>query len=125
MIDCSKTENYLNEKARMTDNCLRYTACVKCRLGYSGNGKTLNCIDFESKYPDKAIEIVQKWSNEHPKKTILDKLLEVFPNARLYETGTPFGICPRDLGYEDYSERCDSDSITCKECWNQEYKEGD
>lgn len=31
MIDCSKTENYLNEKARMTNNCLRYTACVKCR----------------------------------------------------------------------------------------------
>lgn len=30
MIDCGKTENYLKEKARMTNNCIN---CVNCPLG--------------------------------------------------------------------------------------------
>ena len=89
MIDCSKTENYLNEKARMTKKdklgrCKLY--CGECLLNNKNNGTSENllCGAFEAIYPEKAIEIVQKWSDEHPRKTYLSELLTMTARPKLY-----------------------------------------
>ena len=79
MIDCSKTENYLNEKARMTKlrklphgGYLCTLKCCECLLScqHNGTSEKIPCTDFETAYPLQAITIVQKWSNEHPEKHI-------------------------------------------------------
>lgn len=109
-IDCRITKNYLKEKYRMTDKCL--ICCEKCVLSSFLNGECLDCGKFEMIYPDKAIEKVQKWSDEHPIRTVLDVLLERFPDTRLRESGIP-KFCPNHLGLTNNS--CDGN---CVACWN-------
>lgn len=120
MIDCSKTENYLAEKQRMTKRTgdgVCHIKCVDCPLGTMNNGIDVLCTDFETLYPKQAIAIVQKWSDEHPQKTYLSKLLEHFPNVKLLGDGTPKCLCPHQLRLKDIDD-CRK-HYTCAECWNQ------
>lgn len=129
MIDCSKTENYFAEKRRLTKRRKIYgnaymckIDCANCPLNSSNNGTNgmTSCSDFETFYPEKAIEIVQKWSDEHPQKTFLTEFLKNYPNALLKDDGTP-EICLSSLGLTNYNG-C-RNGITCSECWNQPIEE--
>lgn len=124
MIDCSKTENYLNEKTRMTKlrklpngGYLCTLKCYDCPLSYQHNGASekISCADFERVYPLQAISIVQKWSNEHPPRTYLTEFLEHYPNTLLDDGGTPKGVCLYDLGLINKDD-CDNN---CVKCWAQ------
>lgn len=126
MIDCSITENYFAEKRRMTKRRkggICKLDCKKCPLYGTNNGtsENLSCVSLEMRYPEKAIEIVQKWSNEHQQKTYLSEFLKNYPNAPLVPDGTP-EICPLKLGLTDIK--------TCREggcaaCWNQPIEESE
>lgn len=126
MIDCSKTENYFAEKRRMTKrttkNGLCKLGCSNCPLCSINNNKGQSCTAFEMLYPEKAIEIVQKWSDEHPPKTYLSEFLKHYPNALLKDGGTP-EICLSSLGLTNYNG-C-RNGITCSECWNQIIEDGE
>ena len=101
MIDCNITANYFAEKRRMTKrakNGLCKLGCSNCPLCSINNNKGQSCTAFEMLYPEKAIEIVQKWSDEHPRKTYLSEFLKNYPNAQLRTDGTPKGACPYNLG---------------------------
>jgi hypothetical protein len=87
-------------------------------LKVTQNGITITCRRFESLYLEQAIEIVQKWSDEHPQKTYLTNLLEKYPNIPLDNNGKPSCVCPHDLGLMSI-EDCKKDSNKCVECWNQ------
>lgn len=94
MIDCSKAENYFAEKRRMTkeqQDGVCKLKCSGCPLSSFNNGSSdmIPCFAFEKFYPEKAIEIVQKWSDEHPQKTYLSEFLKNYPNAPLVHDGTP------------------------------------
>ena len=132
MIDCTKTENYLAEKQRMTKkhklNHGGYACklnCADCPLSHlnNGSGDTMLCSDFERIYPEKAIAIVQKWSNTHPQKTYLSEFLKHYPNAPLGDGGTPTGICPYELGLMG-ADDCRKDG-NCVKCWNQPIEESE
>lgn len=69
MIDCNITKNYLSEEARMTkssDVGVCRISCNHCPLSRFNNGEEMLCTELELKHPEKAIEIVQRWSNTHP-----------------------------------------------------------
>lgn len=120
MIDCSKTENYFAEKVRMTkraENGLCKLGCSNCPLCSENNNKGLSCTGFEMLYPEKAIEIVQRWSDEHPQKTYLSELLKAFSNVQLNDSGMPKGMCPHELGLKDID--CGKTDNACVKCWNQ------
>lgn len=129
MIDCSKTKNYLTEKLRLTKkhkpNDDTYTceiACDDCPLSCSNNGMNIPCTNFEKSYPDKAIAIIQNWSDEHPPKTYLSEFLKNYPNALLRDDGTP-NFCPYRLGLmSKYVCRKDGN---CVKCWNQPIEESE
>ena len=116
MIDCSKTINYLLERNRM---CGFYGGCEECPLYNVTDKKNMfdNCDMIEEKFPDKAITIVQEWSDEHPQKTFLSELLKNYPNIPLCCDGIPDGICPYDLGLMSMDD-CRKD-YDCFKCWNQ------
>lgn len=101
MIDCSRTENYFKEKARMTKK-RKYGVCklkcTDCPLSVKNNGTGVSCESLEIHYPKKAVEIIQKWSDEHPPKTYLSEFLKNYPNAKLRADRTPQGACLYDLG---------------------------
>lgn len=114
-IDCSVTVNYLQEVYRM---CKYYDhECKKCPASIMNNSCNQICKTFFINHPDRAVEIIQKWSNEHPVKTRLDDLLEKYPNVPLNAVGTP-RFDPWMLGYCD---KC-SDCPNCKGdeyCWHE------
>ena len=59
------------------------------------------------------VEIVERWSKEHPQRTYKDDFLEKFPNADRYETGHPMNCRNGIYGLGS----CASDS--CEDCWNK------
>lgn len=61
------------------------------------------------------VGIVEQWSKEHPRKTILQDFLEKYPNAVLNDDGVP-KPCPYWLGYKDMPF---CNRIRCVECWNR------
>lgn len=122
MIDCSKTEGYFIEKKRMskvTNSGVCQVQCKECPLGSRNNEAGMCCTDFEMLYPTKAIETVQKWSDEHPLKTYLSELLKHYPNIELDEDGTPNDLCPCQLGLKCDEDRCLDAKPYCVNCWNQ------
>nr|DAQ59424.1 MAG TPA: hypothetical protein [Caudoviricetes sp.] len=126
MIDCSKTKNYFAEKARMTKrakNGLCKLGCSNCPLCSINNNKGQSCTAFEMLYPEKAIEIVQKWSNEHPQKTYLSEFLKNYPNAELNH-GVP-RVCLKKLGAVSGCAKTKKGDlcISCYSCWNQSIEE--
>jgi hypothetical protein len=126
MIDCFKTKNYLAEKKRMsktTESGVCKVGCTNCLLSSYNNGDGISCTDFEMLYPKKAIEIVQKWSDEHPQRTYLTEFLEHYPNAELDENGIP-KICLWKLGLPAIEERNCIEG-DCIKCWNEIIKGGE
>ena len=119
MIDCSKTENYLIEKQRMTGHQKNGTCklkCTDCPLSIENNGTDTLCQDFEMLYPEKVITIIQKWSDEHPQKTYLSEFLKSYPNSLLNDDETPT-FCPHELRLTNV-DNCRNDD-DCIKCWNQ------
>ncbi len=128
MIDCSITENYFAERRRMTMTAkygICKLDCTKCPLNSKNNGtsENLSCANLEIHYPEKAVAIVQKWSDEHPQKTYLSEFLKHYPNAPLGDGGTPTGICPYELGLMGAGD-CRNDG-DCVKCWNQPIEESE
>ena len=121
MIDCSKTQNYLSEQARMTkssDVGVCRISCNHCPLSRFNNDEEMLCTELELTHPEKAIEIVQRWSDEHPQKTYLSELLKYFPKVELNNKGLPKWICPHHLGLNEI-EDCGGTDNYCAECRNQ------
>lgn len=118
-IDCSITKNYLAEKARMIKTNEMGECginCKDCPMSYHNNRTRLKCNIFEVNHPKKAIEIIQKWSDEHPLKTYLSEFLKHYPNATLQNIGD-HGFCLKYLGVKVL---CDRD---CQKCWNRPIEE--
>lgn len=124
MIDCSKTKNYFAEKQRMTgqrkDGVCELN-CIDCPLSSFNNGIGIPCMNLESSYPEKAIAIIQKWSDEHPPKTYLSEFLKHYPNALLDDSGMPELFCHYRLGLMG-ADDCRKDG-NCVKCWNQPIEE--
>lgn len=113
-VDCGYTENYLKELKRMCEENGSY--CLKCGF-YLNKNENITCRIFQMNHPDKAIKIVQEWSNENPVETRLEHFLKMFPNAPIWK-GRPF-LCVRNLNKK---VSCEND---CEKCWNEPYTEGE
>ena len=59
------------------------------------------------------VEIMQKWSDEHPEKTYAQDFFEKFPKAQSDSDGTPC-VCRRII----YGGNCDYTGA-CYRCWNE------
>lgn len=114
MIDCNITKNYLSEQARMTkssDVGVCRISCNHCPLSRFNNDEEMLCTELELRHPEKAIAIIQKWSDKHPQKTYLTEFLKHYPNAQLRIDGIPKGICPYDLGLMNRYD-CRKETVT-------------
>ena len=113
---------FLKEKDRLTKKC--GISCLECRLSESNNKMGIPCYELTNKYPEKHVEIVEKWSEENPPVTNLDKFKEVKDNilktfnlseydfeCDCYGTKLPCILCKK-------FHNCDE----CREFWNSEYK---
>ena len=122
-MDCSKTINFFSELKRLCSLRLTCGAVAHdeqcplsgfCELTYS----KIYIEDAKT-----AVENLQKWSDEHPKKTYIQDFLEKFPKAQIDSDGSPFA-CRKKLygGVRPNDKRCDRRE-TCKNCWNKPMEE--
>lgn len=113
MIDYNVTFEYLHGFNRMCDN-FKEDNCIGCDFFVENECayETLRSTD-----PQRCINIVQKWCNEHPEETLLSVFNSVYPWAKKGDNGIP-NVCIAKLGEVDscnllfnpYSRRC-------IECW--------
>lgn len=120
-MDCSKTINFLHELKRLCDSrdgCVADAANKeRCPMfGHCEDAPTK--IDIED--TTRVIEIMQKWSDEHPKKTYAQDFFEKFPKAQSDSDGTPLFVCRKRIygGLQPKSEECDYTGA-CYRCWNK------
>lgn len=108
---------FIKEKVRM---CNIQDMCSDCPIGSIKGGHHVSCLGWIYDYPEQAVELVEKWSAEHPRKTMMQDFFEKFPNAPRSDTdGTPQNVCPYDCGYTK-DENC---AGNCRKCWNRPINE--
>lgn len=123
MADCSKTKVFFEELDRMCKTVNKYGEVEDCAF-YKPN---YGCCGYMHWLPDgveKAITVLQKWSNEHPLKTRQSELLKMFPNMRCLrnERGESYiDFCPKSF---DSTLRCRKDgSGSCPACMKEYWSE--
>ena len=89
---------FLKEKNRM---CNTFNLCdgggykETCELYKEG----LSCADYINAHPEKAVEIVERWAKEHPRRTRQSEFLKMFPRASMANNGT-IDFCPNNFDKE-------------------------
>lgn len=120
MADCSNAVEFSRELNRL---CC-YGACSdNCPFYKDGE---LTCPS-NREITQEDVDIVQKWSDEHPApkgKTYADYIFDVLPNIGTIEPGLPAGC--RKVMFEgksaDYPSYCieANPGLGCFDCWNEE-----
>lgn len=86
------------------------------------------CYGYTKSHPAEAVEIVERWAKEHPKKTRQSKFLKVFPRVSMTADGI-IAFCPDSMDSEFECPRKTRDNIDpiCGECrreyWLEEVEE--
>ncbi len=118
-MDCNKTIDFFSELKRLCSLRLTCEAIAHdeqcplhgfCELTYS---------KIYAEDAIKAVENLQKWSDEHPKKTYAQDFFEKFPKAQSNSDGTPF-VCRKRIygGIRSTLEDCDYTGA-CYRCWSE------
>lgn len=107
--------NLLKDLSRMCRN----TSCVRCPIHRIKEEKPYEpCLEIIGDCPEEVINAVEKWTKEHPKKTLLDDVKEKYPNIALADDGFP-EMCPSVLGYFTVETEDECKGKSCFECWKQ------
>lgn len=120
-MDCSKTINFLHELKRLCDSrtrCEAYAANKeRCpMLGVCEDAFTRICAEDAIK----AVENLQEWSNEHPKKTYAQDFFEKFPKAPKDKSAkSEYPDACRNLIYGGGCPKIESRIDCCYKCWNE------
>lgn len=114
-VDCSKTLNYVKEFTRM---CKEYADDSL----YCSNSCPLNEMEGCEviHITQEHINIVQKWSDENPIETLMDRFYKMFPNAPRNPQNLQPMACPYQLGWYE-EDGCPE--MSCEDCWNRPYIE--
>lgn len=96
----------ITDYARM---CKANDDCMECPM----YDTPCSCSDYIVNSPAEASAIIDKWCEEHPKKTYLQDFLEKFPNAQVYDSGEPLASACNVYGNVFACE-----GHLCGECWN-------
>lgn len=124
MADCSKTKVFFEELERMCETVNKYGEAEDCAFYKPHYG----CCGYMHWLPDgveKTVTVLQKWSDEHPRKTRQSEFLKMFPNAKCWhnERGDVYiEFCPKLFNNtlkcrKDGSGGC---SACMKEYWSAE-----
>lgn len=113
---------FLKERQRMCDSLF---GCEGCPANSQENGLGECFVGIKSKYaPEQQIEIVDKWSKEHPRKTRQSVFLEQYPQADIDNIGL-LVMCPKRIS-ADIRVTADCMRQRCSDCrrefWMQEVK---
>ena len=113
-MDCNVTRVFLKEWQRM---CNAVGSCENCKL-WKDRMPCVNNMGMFKNEPEKAIALVQQWSDRHPIKTRLSVFLEHYPNAVMKSSALPMSCAKWLFGFDECKN-------TCEECWNTPIEDGE
>ena len=123
---------FINEKERMcksfNDNCKNKDGNnFSCGLRYEADKSGESCEEYISNHPAKAVEIVEQWAKEHPRKTRQSEFLKMFPRVEKAADGM-VAFCPEDMDSKFVcpikNGGCRDQCIGCREkYWLEEVEE--
>lgn len=114
---------FIEERNRMCDRYWQADGdCDDCPLVYTRECNEMRTmVDDSGKAIGKVVEIVEKWSREHPRKTRQDVFLGQWPEAVLVDDIVDIRPCSLVADYIPKIECC---KTSCNECrrkfWMQE-----
>ena len=124
-MDCSKMIDFFPELKRLCDSRTACTADAANKEQCPLHGFCRQSLTIRAEEIITAVENLQKWSDEHPKKTYAQDFFEKFPDAQRALDGTPFA-CKKRI-YDGTLQRGEEPDCTeiwsCKECWNEPMEE--
>ena len=97
---------FIKEYQRMCEK----ESCHNCPA--FGNNVLSDC-DLCTKSPEKLVQIVEQWSQDHPQKTMMQDFFEKFPNAPKHKNGCP-KTCPNNI--YNCKPICTNE---CVKCWSR------
>lgn len=110
---------FIKEAKRM---CESYEECEACPANADGfdDCRIDNMHDIDA---ENAVNIVEKWAKEHPKKTRQSVFLEQWPEAELDKCGF-LVICPKRISADCRNRYVNCTNRPCSDClrefWLQE-----
>ena len=121
----------MNEKVKLIKD---YARMCESKIGIDCDGCELNknkkyssCELFMMKEPEKAVEIIEEWSAEHPIKTRQSEFLEQYPEVAKDEYGIiniPPCVIERSRFMKIGESTCNTPKKLCGQCrheyWNEE-----
>lgn len=113
---------FLKERERMCKSC--EGKCSDCPIGKEKVNHNQYCREYIEKFPIEAVDLVEKWSDGHPRETFLERFQKQHPDAPMSTNGLPFP-CPYQLGYEPkWKAPCvKNKSYDCLSCWKRPSEE--
>lgn len=69
--------------------------CAGCEIN-KRRGDNLSCVNWVLNHPAEAVELVERWAKEHPRKTRQSELLKLFPRVEKAADGM-VAFCPEDM----------------------------
>lgn len=114
---------FIKERKRMCNGRL----CATCPLfAVHQLGCLSDCKKWCMDHPEASVTVVEKWAEEHPRKTRQSDFLRLFPQVMLTDDGI-IDLCPSRLS-ENYrvpgTTLCGSVDKNCRSClrefWGQE-----
>ena len=111
---------FIKERVRM---CKSNEYCRGCEFYDFKVKADMECATYINIYPEETVAVVEKWSQEHPQKTMLQDLLEKHPKVMLRDDSTPKCVCPEDLGYCEGRYCNEINKLDCVACWNRPLEE--
>ena len=110
---------YLKAQNRMTKKC--GIDCDKCPLSSRNNEVDCACLELEQDYPEKAVEIVERWTKEHHIKTRQSEFLKIFPDSEINSDGI-INLCPLRVNLRYYCGIYDDCEKCLNKFWSEEIK---
>lgn len=80
--------------------------CVECEI-YKHSSGNFSCVNWVLSHPHEAVNVVEQWAKEHPRKTRQKKFLEMFPETLISKGVLEIYSC-KLVGSKLNSEECHS-----------------
>lgn len=111
---------FVREYLRM---CAKVPNCEECPA-FMTDFCTVNAEEQSPESAEKVVQIIEKWSVEHPQKTRQSVFMEQWPNAKVFVDGV-LDFCPMELD-SHYLCKATDVKMPCQSCrrkfWMQEVK---
>lgn len=115
---------FLKEEDRMCDKYIYSSdhTCSDCPCHSKRNGTDEICISLRKTDPAKYVEIVEKWSADHPAKTRQSEILKIIPDATIRNGILITKPCEVNEKIKDRCKKYDYCRDCRKEYWLAEIK---